>query len=90
MLNVYLKELDKLEKPVIADKSPIPVELKKGETYYYCTCGKSSKQPFCDGSHQGTSFEPLAFETQVDKTAFLCACKHTKNPPYCDGTHNSL
>ncbi|MGD9569599.1 MAG: CDGSH iron-sulfur domain-containing protein [Sedimentibacter sp.] len=77
-------------KPVIANKSPIPVELKKGEAYYYCTCGRSSNQPFCDGSHKGTSFKPQEFKADKDGTAYLCACKHTKNPPYCDGSHNNL
>ncbi|WP_066238056.1 CDGSH iron-sulfur domain-containing protein [Anaerosporomusa subterranea] len=79
-----------MEKPVIGKKEPIAVEVKKGETYYWCSCGKSSKQPFCDGSHQGTSFTPLAFTAEKDETAYLCACKCTKNPPFCDGTHKSL
>ena len=79
-----------MEKPTIAQKSPIPVELKKGETYHYCTCGKSSKKTFCDGSHQGTSFTPMEFTADKDGTAYICACKHTKNPPYCDGTHEKL
>jgi CDGSH iron-sulfur domain-containing protein 3 len=79
-----------MEKPVVPQKSPIPVELKKGETYYWCSCGRSGTQPFCDGSHKGTSFEPLAFTADKDDTAYLCACKHTKNPPYCDGSHKSL
>lgn len=78
------------EKPVVAQKSPIPVELKNGETYYWCSCGRSGKQPFCDGSHKGTSFEPLEFTVEKAETAYLCACKHTKNPPYCDGTHKNL
>lgn len=78
------------EKPIVAQKSPIPVELKKGETYYWCSCGRSGKQPFCDGSHKGTSFEPLVFNTDKDETAYLCACKYTKTPPYCDGTHKNL
>lgn len=77
-------------KPVIAQKSPIPVELKKGETYYWCACGKSASQPFCDGSHKGTSFTPLAFTAEKDETAYLCACKQTKNHPFCDGTHKEL
>ncbi|MFL0266679.1 CDGSH iron-sulfur domain-containing protein [Candidatus Clostridium radicumherbarum] len=78
------------EKPVVAQKSPIPVELKNGETYYWCSCGRSGKQPFCDGTHKGTSFDPLAFTVEKDETAYLCACKYTKNPPYCDGTHKNL
>lgn len=79
-----------MEKPVIAQKTPIPVEVKKGESYYWCACGKSAKQPFCDGSHKGTSFVPLAFTAEKDGTVYLCACKNTKTPPYCDGTHTSL
>jgi CDGSH iron-sulfur domain-containing protein 3 len=79
-----------MDKPIVAQKSPIPVDLKSGQTYYWCTCGKSSSQPFCNGAHQGTSFEPLAFTAKNDETAYLCACKQTKNPPYCDGSHNEL
>ena len=79
-----------MEKPEISQKSPIAVDVKKGETYYWCSCGRSAKQPFCDGSHKGTSFTPLAFTAEKDETVYLCACKHTKNPPFCDGTHNSL
>ncbi|AFM39642.1 iron-binding zinc finger protein, CDGSH type [Desulfosporosinus acidiphilus SJ4] len=76
-----------MDKPVITQKSPVPVDLKKGETYYWCTCGKSFTQPFCNRAHQGTSFTPMAFTVEKDETAYLCACKQTKNPPYCDGTH---
>jgi len=79
-----------MEEPVIAQKSPIAVDIKKGQTYYWCSCGRSAKQPFCDGSHKGTTFTPLAFTAEKDETAYLCACKHTKNPPFCDGTHNGL
>ncbi|MDF2700535.1 MAG: iron-binding zinc finger protein type [Haloplasmataceae bacterium] len=79
-----------MEKPVIAQKSPIPVEVKKGETYYWCSCGRSSKQPFCNGAHEGTSFKPMAFTPEDDKTVYLCACKHTENAPYCDGSHKKL
>ncbi|MDU2063205.1 MAG: CDGSH iron-sulfur domain-containing protein [Sporomusaceae bacterium] len=79
-----------MEKPVVAQKNPIPVDVKAGETYYWCSCGKSAKQPFCDGSHQGTAFSPVAFTAKEDKTAFFCGCKHSKNAPFCDGAHNDL
>jgi len=79
-----------MDKPVIAQKSPIAVDLQKGETYYYYTCGKSGKQPFCDGGHKGTSLEPMAFTAEKDETGYLCACKQTKNPPYCDGVHQGI
>jgi len=73
--------------PVIADRKPVQVELKEGEEYWFCTCGRSANQPFCDGSHQGTPFEPLGFKADKGGPAFLCACKQTGNAPYCDGTH---
>lgn len=79
-----------MEKPMIAGRQPMPVDLNKGETYYYCTCGKSFNQPFCNGAHEGTSFKPLAFTAEKDGTNYLCLCKHTKNPPYCDGSHEHL
>lgn len=79
-----------MEKPVVAGKSPIPVDLKKGETYYWCSCGKSSTQPFCNGAHEGSLFKPLAFTAEKDETAYLCTCKQTKTPPYCDGSHKNL
>ena len=76
-----------MSKPIIADNKPTKVELTKGQEYHYCTCGKSKGQPFCDGSHAGTSFTPKAFTAEQDGDAFLCACKHTSNAPFCDGTH---
>lgn len=62
------------------------VTLEEGKEYLYCQCGLSKNQPFCDGSHEGTSFEPLKF-TAAQKRCFLCLCKRTRNPPYCDNTH---
>ena len=76
--------------PAIAQKSPIAVELEAGKTYYWCACGKSSGQPFCDGSHKGSEFAPVAFTAEETKKAYLCACKHSKNKPFCDGSHKSL
>lgn len=66
---------------------PIQVDLKKGETYYWCTCGKTSDRPFCDQSHEGTEFQPLEFTVDKDRSAFLCSCRKTNNPPYCDSSH---
>lgn len=77
------------QKPVIADKKPAVLDLAQG-TYYWCACGKSANQPFCNGSHKGTEFVPQKFELSEDKKVALCQCKHTKNPPFCDGTHKSL
>jgi CDGSH-type Zn-finger protein len=78
------------EEAVIAEKSPFAVELVEGKTYYWCACGRSKNQPFCDGSHQGTAFEPVAFTAEKTGTAYLCGCKRTANRPFCDGTHNTL
>ncbi len=73
--------------PVIADNKPIKVNLVSGQTIYFCTCGRSGNQPFCDGSHAGSGFAPQAFTPDQDQEAYLCACKHTQNSPFCDGSH---
>ncbi|MGK7346087.1 MAG: CDGSH iron-sulfur domain-containing protein [Candidatus Nitrospinota bacterium M3_3B_026] len=78
-----------MSEPVIADKSPKMVDLEPG-TYYWCACGRSKNQPYCDGSHAGTDFTPVEFSVGEKKEAALCMCKHTKTPPYCDGSHTSL
>lgn len=78
-----------MKNPVIAEKAPKALTLEPG-TYYWCACGKSANQPFCDGSHQGTEFTPLPFDVSEKKEVWLCQCKHTKNKPYCDGTHRNL
>lgn len=70
--------------------SPIEVQLEAGKQYYWCACGRSQSQPFCDGSHKGTEFTPKAFSVDTNKSAWLCTCKKTGNTPYCDGTHNKL
>lgn len=79
-----------MSKPVIAARTPIAVELKAGEKYYWCACGLSQNQPFCDGSHKGTDFTPVAFSAEKDGEAWLCRCKQTGNAPYCDGSHKNL
>lgn len=76
--------------PQIAQKAPYKVELQAGKTYFWCACGRSQKQPFCDGSHKGTSFTPVKFTAEETKTVFLCGCKRTGKPPFCDGTHKTL
>ena len=79
-----------MDEPIIAGKAPIIVELKAGETYAWCACGRSGKQPFCDGSHEGTTLTPLVFTAEKDEAVYLCTCKKTKTPPFCDGTHREL
>jgi CDGSH-type Zn-finger protein len=79
-----------MEEPKIAQKSPYAVEVEEGKTYHWCSCGQSAKQPFCDGSHRGTSFTPVAYKAEKSGTVYFCGCKHTKNPPLCDGSHNDL
>lgn len=79
-----------MSKPNIADRKPVSVNLDEGEEYYWCACGRSGNQPFCDGSHRNTEFTPVGFKAAEDGEAWLCMCKHTGNPPYCDGTHAKL
>ena len=80
-----------MDKPTIAQKAPYKVELKAGEKYLFCTCGKSSEQPFCDkNSHKTTNFKPQVFSVEKDGSYHLCGCKQTGNKPFCDGTHNKL
>ncbi len=76
--------------PIIADNKPVKVTLTKGQEYHFCTCGRSKSQPFCDGSHAGTAFNPRVIVAEEDGDAYLCACKHTSNAPYCDGTHQQF
>ncbi len=76
--------------PVIAQKSPYPVVVEAGEAYFWCACGRSANQPFCDGSHQGTGFTPVKYEAAESRTAYFCGCKHTASPPMCDGSHAKL
>tara|TARA_B100000945_G_scaffold317276_1_gene319795 strand:- start:310 stop:543 length:234 start_codon:yes stop_codon:yes gene_type:complete len=71
-----------------AGDNPIGVNVLEGKSYFWCTCGKSSIQPFCDGSHKGTAFSPLIYKAEQSKKVFFCTCKQTKDQPLCDGSHN--
>ncbi len=79
-----------MNKPVIANNKPVAVNLEENEQYFFCTCGRSTNQPFCDGSHAGTDFKPMAFTAGKTEQAYLCACKHSSNQPFCDGTHKQF
>jgi glutamate synthase domain-containing protein 2 len=79
-----------MTKPIIAAIAPKKVSLNQGEEYYFCSCGRSNNQPFCDGSHTGTDFKPKAFTAEETGDAYLCQCKHTANSPFCDGSHKQF
>ena len=76
--------------PVIAQKAPYPVDVTAGKTYFWCACGKSANQPFCDGSHKDTGFSPVKFTAGDDRKVFFCGCKASAKSPMCDGSHNRL
>ncbi len=76
--------------PKIAQKAPYPVEVEAGKNYFWCACGRSANQPFCDGSHKGTEFSPVKFTAEKDGRVFFCGCKRTDNQPKCDGSHKAL
>jgi len=78
------------DQPIIAQKSSIKTAVESGKSYFWCTCGKSSKQPLCDGSHKGGEFRPMEYKAEKDGDVWFCGCKHTNKAPMCDGTHKTL
>jgi len=76
--------------PKVAARRPAVLELEPGKSYWWCACGRSANQPFCDGSHEGTEFTPLEVTVDERKNYALCQCKHTATRPWCDGTHSKL
>jgi CDGSH iron-sulfur domain-containing protein 3 len=76
--------------PDIPHKAPFAVEVEAGKAYWWCACGKSAKQPFCDGSHQGTGVAPVKYTPEKAGKAWFCGCKHTAQTPLCDGSHNRI
>lgn len=77
------------DEAIVADTKPVVGKLAAGE-YWWCACGRSKNQPYCDGSHAGTGFEPLRFELATEKNCALCTCKRTENGPFCDGSHKKI
>lgn len=73
----------------VPQKMPYVMEVKAG-TYFWCSCGQSSKQPYCDGSHKGSEFTPVKEVVEADKKVAWCGCKHSGNAPFCDGAHSKL
>ncbi|WP_410499409.1 CDGSH iron-sulfur domain-containing protein [Chitinibacter sp. S2-10] len=79
-----------MSEPMIAQKAPYEVEVEAGKTYFWCACGHSKTQPFCDGSHRHTHMTPIKFVAEESETVYLCGCKHSESKPFCDGTHAHL
>ena len=79
-----------MSEAVIAAKAPMVVEVEGGKSYWWCSCGRSQKQPFCDGSHKGTEFAPLKYDAVESGKVWFCACKRTAKQPLCDGSHKKL
>ncbi len=79
-----------MNEPVIAQKAPIEAEVEEGKTYFWCACGRSENQPFCDGSHKETEFTPIQYEAAKSEKVFFCCYKNSANAPLCDGTHATL
>jgi CDGSH iron-sulfur domain-containing protein 3 len=76
--------------PLVAQKAPFPVQVEAGRTYWWCACGRSRTQPFCDGSHKGSTFTPKQFKVDSAELVYFCGCKHSARMPLCDGSHKRL
>ena len=76
--------------PEIGGRQPLAINVEAGKSYWWCACGRSKKQPFCDGSHAGTPFEPLEWKAERSRPMSFCTCKRTKSPPFCDDSHDEL
>ena len=79
-----------MTEPVIAQKAPYEEALTEGESYWWCACGQSKSQPYCDGSHKGTGISPVEYTARRTKNVYFCGCKRSANQPLCDGAHSDL
>ena len=79
-----------MSSPHLPQKSPIPVLVQVRKTYYWCSCGHSKNQAFCDGAHKGSAFTPVPYKAEANGTIYFCACKHSKKGTLCDGAHKAL
>ena len=79
-----------MSEPKVARRAPYAVEVEVGKQYFWCACGRSANQPFCDGSHKGSEFTPIAYTPEESGRVFFCGCKHSNKAPLCDGTHSKL
>lgn len=76
-----------MHQPKRASDAPYAMVVESGQTYFWCACGESKSQPYCDGSHKGSAFSPVKYQATASKTVFFCGCKETASPPLCDGSH---
>lgn len=79
-----------MSEPDVPQKAPYAVDVEEGQSYFWCSCGKSATQPLCDGSHKDTEFKPMKYTAEESKKVFFCGCKATKASPMCDGSHKAL
>lgn len=79
-----------MSEPEIPQRAPYPITVEAGKTYWWCACGKSASQPFCDGSHKGSEFSPVQYQATDNSNVYFCGCKHTGNGVLCDGSHQKV
>ena len=79
-----------MTQPTVAARAPIAVDVEAGRSYYWCSCGLSTRQPFCSGAHKGSGFAPVEYVAERSGRVYFCACKHSTKSPLCDGTHKTL
>ena len=79
-----------MSEPTRVSDTPFPIEVESGKSYFWCACGRSQNQPFCDGAHKGTDFTPVKYEATESKIVYFCGCKSTASQPLCDGSHSKI